>query len=114
VRLREVPVKRQVVSYCQSQPVGERRQRMGRQWGQVGEVHHALTMRRLPIAVKLTVAHPTRQMSVSLSDRLKNLADRFGPPQALRQRGQADRELPLTCQAARYSGTSSSRRQITP
>jgi hypothetical protein len=56
----------------------------------------------------------SQQMSVSLSDRLKNLADRFGPPQALRQRGQADRKLPLTCQAAGHGGTSSSRRQITP
>ena len=45
---------------------------------------------------------------------MRFLADRFGPPRALRRWGQADRELPLTCQAAGYGGTSSSHRQTTP
>ena len=50
----------QAGSHRQPQPAGERRQRVGRHGGQVGEGHHVLTLRRLPIAVKLTVAHPAR------------------------------------------------------
>ena len=38
----------QVGGYCQPQPVGERRQRIGRYGGQFGEGHHALTLRRAP------------------------------------------------------------------
>ena len=44
----------QVCSYCESQPVGERRQRMRGHGGQVGEVQHALTLRQFPIGMKLT------------------------------------------------------------
>jgi hypothetical protein len=58
----------QVGSYCQPQLVGERRQRMRGHGGQVGEGLHALTMRRLPITVKLTQPHPTRHKSASKED----------------------------------------------
>ncbi len=44
----------QVGGYCQPQPVGERLRRIGRRWGQLGEGHHALTLRRLTVTVKLT------------------------------------------------------------
>jgi hypothetical protein len=46
----------QVASYCQSQPVSERLRRIAGRWSQFGEGHHALTLRRLPITVKVTNA----------------------------------------------------------
>ena len=50
-------MKRQAGSYCQSQPVGERLRRIAGRWGQLGEGHHALTLRRLPTIVKVTNTH---------------------------------------------------------
>jgi hypothetical protein len=47
----------QVGSYCQSQPVGERLRRIAGRWGRLSEAHHALTLHRLAITVKLTDAH---------------------------------------------------------
>jgi hypothetical protein len=48
----------QVGSHCQPQLVSERRRRIGGDCGQVGEIWHALTLRRLPIAVKLSRQSP--------------------------------------------------------
>jgi hypothetical protein len=50
----------QVRSHCQPQPVSKRRERFTGHRGQVGEVQHALTLRQLPIAVKLSQPHQTR------------------------------------------------------
>jgi hypothetical protein len=65
---REEPLKRgQIGSYRQSQPIGERLRRIGGHRGQFGEGHHALTLNRLPITVKLAKTHTWRH------DRMFNL-----------------------------------------
>ena len=68
--------------------VRERRHRMGGHGGQVGEIHYALTLRRLPIAVKLTRPHPTRHYA----DVPRNLhpADVPVGPRVRRQAGDAN------------------------
>jgi hypothetical protein len=48
----------QVGSHRQSQPVGERLRRIARRWGQLGEGHHAPTLKRFPITVKPTKHAP--------------------------------------------------------
>jgi hypothetical protein len=48
----------QVGSHCQSQPVGERLRRIAGRWGQLGEGHYALTLRRVAVTVKPTKHAP--------------------------------------------------------
>jgi hypothetical protein len=48
----------QLGSYCRAQPLGERLRRIAGRWRQLGEGHHAPTLRQLPVAVKATKYAP--------------------------------------------------------
>ena len=58
----------QLGSYRQPQPIGERLRRIGGRGGQFGEGHHALTLNRLPVTVKLTRHAPGGRCGYSRAD----------------------------------------------